>query len=76
MSVTLYHLQQMGIQDQSRKADGSEVKFKEHLIAKGFEQKCGLDYYTKTFSPVFKPFTLRLLLALPVQFEWHIRLLD
>jgi hypothetical protein len=58
-----------------QKADGSIVHYKAHLVAKGFDQWCGIDY-TETCSPVIKPATVRLVLAIAVHFNWPIRQLD
>jgi hypothetical protein len=58
-----------------RKADGTVERFKAILVAKGFDQRNGVDY-TETFSHVIKPSTIWIILALVVHFNWIIRQLD
>jgi len=57
------------------KVDGDIERFKAKLIAKGFHQQKGVDF-SKTFSPVVKPTTLRLVLSLAISHGWHLRQID
>jgi histone deacetylase 1/2 len=58
-----------------RKVDGSVDHYKDHLVAKGFKQRYGIDY-EDTFSPVVKIATVRLVLAIAVSRGWSLRQLD
>ena len=58
-----------------RGSDGSIARYKARLVAKGFLQQYGLDY-EETFSPIVKPATVRIILALAVQFNWSLKQLD
>ena len=55
-----------------RNSDGSIARYKARLVARGYLQQYGLDY-EETFSPVLKPATVRLLLALVVNQNWELR---
>jgi hypothetical protein len=58
-----------------RKQDGSVERFKARLMAKGFDQRSGVDF-NETFSPVIKPSTICAVLTLAVHFDWCICQLD
>lgn len=58
-----------------RKSNGSIEWYKARLVANGFHQKEGVDY-TKTFSPVVKHSTIRLVLSLAVSNRWPVCQLD
>ncbi|GJW43204.1 cysteine-rich receptor-like protein kinase 8 [Tanacetum coccineum] len=56
-------------------ADGTTERYKSRLVAKGFNQKEGIDY-TETFAPVAKMVSVRALLVLVVHHNWLIEQLD
>ena len=58
-----------------RNSDGTISRYKARLVAKGFHQQHGIDF-DETFSPVVKPPTVRLILALAVTYNWPLRQLD
>ena len=57
------------------KANGSVDKFKDRLVAQGFTQRYGVDYFD-TYSPVVKPVTVHLVLAVALSQNWSVRQLD
>ena len=54
---------------------GLVEKFKARLVARGFTQRYGVDY-TKTFAPVIKQASVRLLFVLAALFKCELRHLD
>ena len=58
-----------------QRPNGSLERFKARLVGKGHEQQSGVDY-SKTFNPVIKSSTIRIILALTVNFNWPIKQLD
>jgi len=58
-----------------RKADGSIDKYKARLVARGFTQIYGVDYYD-TYSPVARLASFRMVLALAARHDWEIDAFD
>ncbi|KAL2466168.1 cysteine-rich RLK (RECEPTOR-like protein kinase) 8 [Abeliophyllum distichum] len=56
-------------------SEGKVQRFKARLVAKGFLQTAGVDF-NKTFSPVIKAATLRIILTLAMAKDWEIRQID
>ncbi|KAH9650552.1 protein kinase domain-containing protein [Citrus sinensis] len=56
-------------------ADGSVERYKARLVAKGFTQTYGIDYQ-ETFALVAKINSIRILLSLAVNCDWHLHQLD
>lgn len=58
-----------------RSADGTIIKYKERLVAKGYVQKHGVDY-DEVFIPVARIETICLVIALAASKGWEIHHLD
>ncbi|PKU65004.1 Retrovirus-related Pol polyprotein from transposon TNT 1-94 [Dendrobium catenatum] len=56
-------------------SNGSIARYKARLVAQGFKQEHGLDYY-ETFSPVAKFATIRVFLTVTVSHKWTLLQLD
>jgi hypothetical protein len=60
-----------------RKADGSIERYKGRVVAQGYAQRPGFEYAEDaTFSPTYRPASLRLILALSAQKKLHLRSVD
>ena len=55
--------------------EGTVSRYKARWVAKGFEQREGIDY-AETFSPVAKSCSVRILFALAAYYGWFIEHLD
>lgn len=58
-----------------RHSDGFVARYMTGLLASGNQQEEGLDF-TKTFSPVVKQSTIRVVFSLSVHHNWPLRQLD
>jgi hypothetical protein len=58
-----------------RKADGTIDRYKARLVACGFTQIYGVDYFT-TYSPVAKLTSFRTILAIAARHDWEIKSFD
>jgi Reverse transcriptase (RNA-dependent DNA polymerase) len=56
-------------------AEGRIVKWKAHLVARRFTQVQGVDYF-KTFAPVARLASIRLILAIAARNNWEIHMFD
>ncbi|KAI0524876.1 hypothetical protein KFK09_004266 [Dendrobium nobile] len=52
-------------------SDGSIARYKDRLVAQGFNQEFGLDYFD-TFSPIVKFPTIRILFTVSITRNWSI----
>ena len=55
--------------------DGSPLKYKAILVAKGYSQVCGVEY-NETFSLVAKMDSIRLALAIAASKQWEVHHMD
>jgi Reverse transcriptase (RNA-dependent DNA polymerase) len=58
-----------------RKADGSVDRYKSRLVAKGYHQEEGIDYF-ETFSLMVRPTIIQVVLTISITYGWTMRQLD
>ena len=58
-----------------RKADGTVDKYKARLVARGFSQIYGVDFFN-TYSPVARLSSFRLILAIAARYDWEVESFD
>nr|XP_016508857.1 PREDICTED: uncharacterized mitochondrial protein AtMg00810-like [Nicotiana tabacum] len=63
------------VEEVKQKSDGSLERYQARLVAQGYNQQHGLDY-DQTFSPVVKPVTIRIVLAIAASKKWPVHQLD
>ena len=51
--------------------EGNVITYKARLVAKGYRQRQGIDYY-ETFSLIFMPKSIRILLAIDPYYDYEI----
>ena len=56
-------------------AEGRVIKWKARLVARGFTQVQGVDYF-ETFAPVARLASIRFILAIAAQNDWEIFMFD
>ena len=53
------------------RVDSTLDRYKENLVAKGFQKTQGIDYFD-TFSPIVKPTTIHIIFTIEITMNWDI----